>query len=77
MLPFVCCCWSPQLHLFAAILPKGNEQPEEPSIICISVLYERSTWCAKKAWSSKGVISDMAHGQTYTIDVNESASGLT
>ena len=26
---------------------------------------------------SKGVTSDIAHGQTHNIDVNESASGLT
>ena len=58
-------------------MPKGNEQTEEPSTTCISVLHERSTWCAKKAGSFKGVTSDMAHGQTYNIDVKESANGLT
>ena len=62
----MCCCyWSPQLYLFAAAVLKGNEQPDEPSTTCISVLHERSTWCAKKAGSFKGVTSDMAHGQTY------------
>ena len=30
-----------------------------------------------KAGSFKGVTSDMADGQTYNIDVKESASGLT
>ena len=58
-------------------MPKGNEQPEEPITICISVLHEQSTWCAEKAGSFKCVTSDMAHGQTYNIDVKESASGLT
>jgi len=37
----------PQLHLFAATVPKGNEQPEEHSTICIPVLHERSLCCAK------------------------------
>ena len=45
-------------------LPKGNEQPDEPSTICISVFHERSIWCAKKADSFKCITSDMAHGQT-------------
>jgi len=31
----------------------------------------------KKAGSFKSVNSDMAHGQTYNIDLKESASGLT
>ena len=51
--PICCCCWSPQLHLFAATVPKGNEQPGEPNTICISVLHERSTRCAKKLRHSK------------------------
>ena len=38
----ITCSWSPQLHLFAANVRKGNEQPEESSTICISVLRERS-----------------------------------
>ena len=58
-------------------MPKGNEQPDEPSTIRISVLHERSIWCAKKAGPFKGVTSDMAHGQAYNRDVKESASGLT
>ena len=75
--PICCCCWSPQLHLFPATVPKGNEQPGEPNTICISVLHERSTRCAKKATPFKGVTSDMAHWQTYNIlYVKESASGL-
>ena len=31
----------------------------------------------EKAASFKGVTSEMAHGQTYNIDVKESASGRT
>ena len=31
----------------------------------------------QNAESFKGVTSDMAHGQTYNIDVRESVSGLT
>ena len=59
-------------------MPTGNEQHAEgPNTICISVLHERPIWCAKKAGSFKGVTSDMADGQTYNIDVKESASGLT
>ena len=75
--PICCCCWSPQLHFFAATVPRGNEQPEETSTICISVLHDRPIWCAVKAGPFKGVTSDMAHGQAYNIDVKESASGLT
>ena len=56
---------------------KGNEQPEGPNTICISALHERYSWCAKKGRSFKGVTSDVAHGQTYNIDVKEGASGLT
>ena len=58
-------------------MPKGYEQPEEPNTICISVLHERSIWCAKKAGLFKGVTSDTAHGQTYNIGVKESASELS
>ena len=62
---------------FVVAVPKENESPEGPNTICISVLHERSTWCAKKAASFKGFTSDIGHGQTYNIDVKESASGLT
>jgi len=58
-------------------VPKGNEQPEEPSTKCVPVLHERSIRCAKKTGSFKGVTSVTAHGQTYNRDVKESASGLT
>ena len=29
-----------QLHLFTATVSKGNEQPEGPNTICISVLHD-------------------------------------
>ena len=55
-------------------MPKGNEQPGEPSTICTS---RKVNMVWKKVGTFKGVTSDMAHGQAYNTDVKESANGLT